>query len=67
MALGKNSRPMNESTGLPRYLWSGGMAPGAMPPRKRLPITRSAPARNSSTKGSSAVKSYESSASPMIT
>ena len=33
------------------------MAPGSIPPSKRLPITRSAPSRSFSTKGMSAVKS----------
>ena len=55
--LRKNSRPMKLSTGLPRYLCSGGIAPGAMPPRNRLPITRSAPLRSSSTNGIRLVKS----------
>ncbi len=55
--LRKNSRPMKVSTGLPRYLCSGGIAPGAMPPANRLPITRSAPLRSSSTNGIRLVKS----------
>ena len=37
--------------------FAGGIEPGAMPPRKRLPMTRSAPPRSASMKGSSAVKS----------
>ncbi len=37
--------------------FKGGIMKGAMPPRKRLPITSCAPARSSATKGSSAVKS----------
>ena len=37
----KKTRPTAESTGLPRYLCSGGMAPRSMVPAKRLPITRS--------------------------
>ena len=53
----KKSRPIQESTGLPRYLCSGGMAPSAMPPLKRLPITSSSPARSRSTNGSSLEKS----------
>jgi len=53
----KNRRPMRESTGLPMCLFFQGIAPAAIPPRKRLPITRSTPTRSCSTNGSSRLKS----------
>ena len=34
---------MSLRTGLPRYRWSGGIAPGLISPLKRLPMTRSLP------------------------
>ncbi len=37
--------------------FQGGIAPGAIPPLKRLPITRSQPSRSFSTKGISLLKS----------
>ena len=37
--------------------FQGGIAPGAIPPANRLPMTRSAPLRNSSTNGIRLVKS----------
>jgi hypothetical protein len=42
----KSKRPIKLSNRLPRCRCRKGIAPGAMPPAKRLPITRSQPLRN---------------------
>src|SRR6266851_3503661 len=43
--------------GLPKYLCSGDMAPGLIPPLKRFPITMSLPSRSFSTNFGTSVKS----------
>ena len=53
----KRKRPIPERIGFPMYRFFHGIAPGSMPPRKRLPITRSAPARSSFTNKSRLPKS----------
>jgi hypothetical protein len=53
----KRIRPAPESSGLPRCRFFQGIAPGAIPPRNRFPMTRSDPSRSFSRNGPRAEKS----------
>ena len=56
-----------ESNGLPIQRWCHGIAPGSIRPRNLVPITRSEPARRPTRNRSRSPRSYDWSASAMIT
>ena len=67
MCVPKRRLRIHVSTGVPRYRCSGGIAPSSILPRSRDPMTNVEPPRARSMNRGTSPKSYDWSASPMMT